>query len=361
MYTWLGNTIKSVLLTLGLGSLALAQYAGPKVTITYWHGFTGPDLPVMEALVKKFNETHPNIEVKAQAIPWGNLFQQLEPAVAAGRAPEVAVLNEDVITRFIARGVVQELTPEMLRSVGLDKNRFYKSLWEVADYKGRSYGVPIHSVTLVMYYNKDLFAKAGFDPNKPPRTRGEFLEATRRLTVDRNGKYPGEAGFDPNGLQQWAVGIPTPWMGGTIAFSVALQNGIQWVDSTQTKATFNSVAGVETFQFLVDLVKRYQISPANATEQSEINAFRAGKAAMNFNGVWMLSQYRGQQGLNFGIAPFPQLGTRCYAVWGGSSHMVLPVQRNLDRNKQLAALTFINWMTSPEQNLTWTTAGGLPT
>ena len=65
-------------------STAHAEYTGPKVEITYLHGFTGPDRPIMEQLVKKFNESHPNIEVKATAQPWGTTWQQLRssPVVA---------------------------------------------------------------------------------------------------------------------------------------------------------------------------------------------------------------------------------------------------------------------------------------
>lgn len=345
-------------LVLSLGA-ALAQ----KTTIEYWHGFTGPDLPVMEKLIADFNASHPDVEVKAQAIPWGNLFQQLEPAVAAGKAPDVVGLNEDVITNFILRGAVQEMTPDMLSANGIDGSRFYPGLWQTGMVDGKVYGVPIHSVMLVMYYNKDLFQKAGLDPENPPQTREAYLDAARKLTVDTSGRHPGDDGFDPNNLAQWAAGIPTPWMGGTIAYSVAAQDGVTFVGSKDDgyPANFDSAQGQEAVQFLVDLVRKEHVSPSDATEASEIDAFRGGKAAMNFNGVWMLSQYQGQDGLNFGVAPFPNLGTGDYKVWAGSTHLAMPKQRKPDPAKEKAAMEFIAWITSPEQNLTWTTAGSLPT
>ena len=349
--------IAAIVAGLALGGTALAQ-----VEITYWHGFTGPDLPVMEELVAEFNATHPDIHVTAQAIAWGPLFQQLEPAVAAGQAPDVVALNEDVITGFILRGAVAEMTPDMLAAAGVEGERFFPSLWETGVVDGKVYGVPIHSVMLVMYYNKDLFEEAGLDPDDPPSNREEFLEAATALTVDANGNHPGDPGFDPSSLQRYAVGIPTPWMGGTIAYAVAAQNGVTFVGSADEgyAPTFDSEAAQEAVQFLVDIGSDHHFGPTDATEGSEIDAFRQGVAAMNFNGVWMLSQYR-DAGLDFGVAAFPQLGTERYATWGGSSHLVLPVQRNPDPAKVEAAMTFIGWMTQPEQNLKWTTAGGLPT
>ncbi|WP_034337790.1 ABC transporter substrate-binding protein [Deinococcus misasensis] len=349
----------TLILALAAASTAHAEYTGPKVEITYLHGFTGPDRPIMEQLVKKFNEAHPNIEVKAQAQPWGTTWQQLAPLVASGRAPDVVVINEDQITGFVARGAVTPLTAADLKAGGINKASFYQPLWKTADYKGRSYGVPIHSVALAMYYNKDLMKKYGI--SKVPTNRAEFLAAAKACTVDKGGKNPGEAGFDPKNLQTWGNGVVNGWMGGTIAYSVLRQNGVNLVDK-DLNAAFATPAGQEAIQFLVDQINKYQTSPANATEQSEINAFRQGKTCFNFNGVWMLEQYKGQDGLNFGIAPFPQLGTKMKAAWGGSSHLTLPKQRaNYDKNKRLAALEFIGWMTQPAQNLFWTQAGGLPT
>lgn len=352
--------LRTTILALGL---ALAGSATAQIELSYWHGFTGPDLPVMEGLIADFNASHPGIEVTAEPIPWGNLWQQLEPAVAAGRAPDVVAVNEDVITGFILRGALAEMTPEMLASAGVEAERFFGPLWETGIVDGTVYGVPIHSVMLVMYYNKDLFEAAGLDPNDPPSNREEFLAAARAITVDGAGRSPGDEGFDPSNLERWGAGIPTPWMGGTIAYAVAAQNGVTFVEGADAdyQPNFDSEAAAEAIQFLVDIAGVHGVGPADATEGSEIDAFRQGRAAMNFNGVWMLGQYQGQPDLNFGVAPFPRLGTERDATWGGSSHLALPRQRNADPAEQEAAMAFISWMTQAEQNLTWTSAGGVPT
>jgi multiple sugar transport system substrate-binding protein len=349
-----------------LGTLLVAVFitaVAAQTELTYWHGFTGPDLPLMEQLIADFNAQHPDIVVRGEAIPWGNIWQQLEPAVAAGRAPDVVAVNEDVVTGFILRGALAELTPDALAAADIDADRFYGPLWETGTVDGAVYAVPVHSVMLVMYYNRELFEAAGLDPDSPPRTREEYLDAARALTRDTAGRAPGEAGFDPANLASWGAGIPSPWMGGTIAYAVAAQNDVTFVEDADAdyEPNFDSPEAQEAIQFLVDLVRVHGVSPANATEGSEIDAFRQGQAGMNFNGVWMLSQYQDQPGLDFGVAPFPQLGTERYATWGGSSHLAMPRQRSADPAKQEAAMRFIGWMTQPEQNLFWTAAGGLPT
>jgi multiple sugar transport system substrate-binding protein len=348
---------------LAVALVALLASAAAQIQLTYWHGFTGPDMPLMERLVAEFNAQNPDIVVRAEAIPWGNIWQQLEPSVAAGRAPDVVAVNEDVVTGFILRGALAEMTPDALAAAGIDPGRFFGPLWETGVVDGKAYAVPVQSVMLVMYYNKDLFAEAGLDPENPPSTRDEYLAAARALTRDTAGRAPGDAGFDASNLARWAAGIPSPWMGGTIAYAVAAQNGVTFVDGADDgfRPNFDSPEAQEAIQFLVDLVRVHGVSPANATEGSEVDAFRQGQAAMNFNGVWMLSQYQGQPGLNFGVAPFPQLGTERYATWGGSGHLAMPRQRRADPERQAAALRFIGWITEAEQNLFWTAAGGLPT
>lgn len=354
------NKVLVSLVTLGLlgSSTSLAQYSGPRVTLRYNHGHTGPDLPTMQKLIAAFNASHPNIVIQAEAIPWSTLIQQLPAQVASGRAPDIAGANEPDISNLATRGVITELTPAMLSSARIDPKRFFPALLNTGSYNGRVYGLPHYSAAFVMYYNRDLMARMGV--TKAPATRAEFLAAAQRCTTDTSGRRPGQAGFDASKLATWGMGVPTPWVGGTIAYSVLIQNGGALTDRAGNP-TLDTAAARNALTFLTDLVTRYRVSPTGATEASEQTAFRQGKTCFNIGGNWLLDQYRGQTGLNFGIAPFPQLGTVREAAWGGSGYVVLPRQpANYDANKRAAALEFMGWLTSPAQNLTWTTAGSLP-
>lgn len=353
-------SVTALLLAAGLGGVAAAQtstYRGPKVTLTYLHGFTGADRPVMERLIAQFNAAHPNIEVKAQAQPWGTTWQQLPSLVASGRAPDIVVINEDQITNFIARGAVSPLSDAELRAAGIQKSRFYGPLFKTADYEGKSYGVPISSVAYVMFYNKDLMKKAGV--TKVPTTRAELLAAARTCTTDRAGRKPGQAGFDPKNLDTWGISLYNNWVGARMAYAAILQNGGSLVDKN-LNASFNSPQAVEAVQFLVDLVQKHNVARPNSTEEAELAAFSQGKVCFFPSGQWYLDRFESQK-MNFGVAFVPRIGSKQDAAWGGSSHMTLPRQRaGYDPNKRQAALTFINWMTSPAQNLTWTETGSLP-
>ncbi|ADV66112.1 ABC transporter substrate-binding protein [Deinococcus maricopensis] len=349
----------TLMLTAAAGT-ASAAYSGPKVSLTFLHGFTGADRPVMERLISQFNTSHPNIQVRAQAQPWGTTWQQLPSLVASGRAPDVVVINEDQITNFIARGAVSPLTAAELKSAGINTASFYGPLFKTADYEGKSYGLPVSSVAYVMFYNKDLMKKAGLDPNKPPRTREELLKATQACTVDKSGKKAGQAGFDAKNLDTWGISLYNNWVGSRAAYAAILQNGGALTDKSGN-AAFDSPQAVEAVQFLVDLVQKHGVARPNSTEEAELAAFSQGKVCFFPSGQWYLDRFE-QQKMNFGVAFMPRVGTKQDAAWGGSSHLTLPKQRaNYDKNKRLAALEFMNWLTQPAQNLTWTSTGSLPT
>lgn len=341
----------------GAQSSTQSTYTGPKVQLTFLHGFTGADRPVMERLIQQFNASHPNIQVRAQAQPWGTTWQQLPSLVASGRAPDVVVINEDQITNFIARGAVSPLTGAELQAANINKSRYYGPLFQTADYEGKSYGVPISSVAYVMFYNKDLMQKSGV--TKVPTTREEFLKAAQQCTTDRSGKKPGQAGFDPKNLNTWGVSLYNNWVGSRLAYAAILQNGGSLVDKS-LNANFNTPQAVEAVQFLVDLVQKHGVARPNSTEEAELAAFSQGKVCFFPSGQWYTDRFE-QQKMNFGVAFVPRIGKQKDAAWGGSSHLTLPKQRaGYDANKRRAALEFMNWMTAPAQNLTWTEAGSLP-
>ncbi len=342
--------------TVGVVAQTNSSYKGPKVEITYLHGFTGADRPVMEQIVKAFNDAHPNVVVKATGQPWGTTWNQIEPLVAGGKAPDIAVINEDQITRFIARGALDELSAASMKTAGIDKSRFFGPLFATSDYKGKSYGVPVSSVAYVMFYNKALMDKNGI--KAAPKTRAEFAAAAKACTVDKAGKKPGEAGFDAKNLDTWGVSLYNNWVGSRLAYSAILQNGGSLTDKANN-AAFNTPEAVEAVQFLVNLVKD-GVTRGNSTEEAELAAFSQGKVCMFPSGQWYLDRF--EKNPAYGVTFLPRIGTKRDATWGGSSHLTLPKQRaGYDANKRAAALEFINWMTLPAQNLTWTSTGSLPT
>lgn len=68
------------------------DYDGPKVTISFWNGWTGGAAPVLvPKLIEKFNAEHENIVVKDVPMEWADIAKKMPLAVKAGKGPDVSV------------------------------------------------------------------------------------------------------------------------------------------------------------------------------------------------------------------------------------------------------------------------------
>ena len=338
------------------GSEAPTGYTGPKITLTYAHGFTGPDGPIMQVLVNTFNQSHPNIAIEASAVPWGDTFSTLAERVAAGQAPDLVAVTEDQIGYFMASGALQDLTDD-ITAMGVQESEFFPNFVSVVKWQDRQYGLPFSGAAFVMYYDKALLEAAGV--SGVPQTRDDFLAAAQACTVDGAGKHPGDSGFDAASTSTWGLVAPLPWVGGTFAYGLLRGAGGDFVDG-DLNAAFNSPAGQQTAQFMLDLSKTFQVSPPAPTEEVEVGTFQSAKSCFDITGVWKLTDYRNALGEDLGVAFQPEL-TGQQAAWGAAVFMTLPKQGDgYDPNKRAAALEFSHWMASHDAVLSWTESGALP-
>src|SRR6186713_3201562 len=77
------------------------------ITLRYWNGFTGPDGRTMLALVKRFNQENPDVNVIMQRMEWATYYNKLFVAGLGGRAPDVFVSHAMVLPRFIGAGFLR--------------------------------------------------------------------------------------------------------------------------------------------------------------------------------------------------------------------------------------------------------------
>src|SRR5215207_8335016 len=81
------------------------EYAGPKVDLAMWTGFTGGDGDIMRKLVEQFNGEHANVAVAMSVYKWEEYYQKLPAAVASGVGPDIAVMHVDSLATNAARNV----------------------------------------------------------------------------------------------------------------------------------------------------------------------------------------------------------------------------------------------------------------
>lgn len=165
-----------------IASIGTAQAA---TEIQFWHSMEGALGERVNALVKDFNASQSDYQVKASYK--GNYGESMNAGVAAfraGNAPDILqVFEVGTATMMAAKGAIQPVQ-EMSEKVGKPINPA-DFLGAVAGYyssnEGKLISMPFNSSTPVLYYNKDAFKKAGLDAENPPKTWQEVHEAAKKL------------------------------------------------------------------------------------------------------------------------------------------------------------------------------------
>ena len=314
-----------------------------KVVLKYWNGFTGPDGAALEALVKQFNDSHPNIEVQMDIMPWDSLFQKLLTSMTVGGEPDLAAFSFRNMPEYAKAGVLMPLD-DLYGPSGIDPQTLPPAYLDIIKYDGKYYGAPMNFATLMMYYNKDLFKAAGLDPENPPKTWEEWTAAVEKLTKDENGDgKPEQYGLvlaDHETIPMWPILV---W-----------GNGGKYISDDGAKSMLDDPKTIEAFQLWGEMVAKQGISPVGLTGGEADKLFETGKAAMEMNGPWMTGGYT-KAGLNYDVAPIP-------AGPGGqvtlADAVVMVVNKNTKHKE--AAYEFIKFWNSKETQAAWSLGTGFP-
>jgi len=187
-----------------------------------------------------------------------------------------------------------------------------------------------------MFYNKDLFEKAGIEPpGTEPWTSEQFNDALTKLEA----------------INVTPVSIGTAFQAATLFQALIRQYGGALTDPEGTTATYNSDAGVKALEKVKELRDKY--SPdISGTGDPEVNVFKQGNVGMTFHGPWWISDLSKLDWVGF--APLPTIGDQP-ATWGGSHQLALTTD---DPTTQAAAAVWIKWLS--DNSAGWAKAGQVP-
>jgi len=261
---------------------------------------------------EKFQGENPNIEWVQVEQPEGvSRLEQLMALVAAGTPPDCARVESDVYRTFCKYGLLLPISDRIAADPELSKPDYWIQPQERdrCEYEGEWYGIGSCWVAPHFYYNKELFDELGVEPpsNDPDEAWewDEFLGIARQLTVDTNGKHPGEAGFDVDSVDRWGIYWPTWW----IPMHAAVQsNGVDWVDPETGKIVLDKPAAMEAFQRIADLTLVHQVAPSAASFEAlgmaETEFLATKRVALYNTGSWSLNWlWEIEGGIGTGVLP----------------------------------------------------------
>ncbi|MBC7725964.1 MAG: extracellular solute-binding protein [Burkholderiaceae bacterium] len=281
-------TVGAIALT-GCASAGGGGSTDSRGDITIWYSNNEQEVAWGKQMVEAWNADHPDEQITGQEIPAGKSSEEvIGAAITAGNAP-CLIYNTapSAVGQFEKQGGLVDLST-LDGGAAYIKERTGDTAAQYENADGDYFQMPWKSNPVVIFYNKDMFAAAGLDPESPKlSTYADFL-ATSKTLVD--------AGVAPNAI------LPAPtseFFQSQFDFYplyAAETGGSQLVEDN--KATFADQAGYDVADFWASLYR----DGLSSQEQFQGDSFADGAAAMAIVGPWAVSVYKD---VNWGAVPVP--------------------------------------------------------
>lgn len=277
--------------------------------ITVQVGADPEEAAVYRSLVTAYREAGGG-EVELVAVARDDHLTRLSTAFASGDVPDVFLINYRQYAPFVQRGAVHPVGP-LLERERVDLAGYYPEPLRAFTYDGALQCMPQNISSLVVYWNRGLFTRAGVAAPKAGWTWDDFVRTARALTT---GGVKG-VGIDPSIVRM----APFVWSsGGTIVDD----------EANPTRTTLHEPAARGALDAVVDLIgtgatpTKEQLAAQGIEEQ-----FMTGKLAMFLSSRVEVPALREQRGLDFDVAGLPVMGepasvlhSDAYCVSSGSGN-----------------------------------------
>jgi len=294
-----------------LGFTACASGSGAtggdgKTTIVWnmWAGDTASEQKLKDQMAVAQKLVGDDITIELQTAPWADYFTKLNTNMASGKVACVTGMNGQRLGGYTQ--AFDELTDADLSTMGISRDAYNPAALSVMENGGKLYGLPYDTAAMLLFYNADLFAKAGAPVPTNDWTIDDFEKAASEITAKAGAK-----GF--------AVSVDEfQWLSLPMA-----QTGLQPVDDSGALDLTNP-SFVEAATRYGDLVTKLGVSdavPSASDSAWTTTQFQNGKAAMIIEGTWMASSLTSSSlGFSAGAVRIPQGPKGAYGVVLGSGY-----------------------------------------
>jgi multiple sugar transport system substrate-binding protein len=336
------RTILFALLTVAL-SIALIgcqpKATGPATVRVLTMEQAGPTVDEMNAIVAKFNEANPEIQVEIEYVSYDALHDKITTAMASTPPAYDVFLADDIwYAEFAKAGYVLDATNRVTEDM---RSKIFPAAWDITTVDGKVYGMPWLLDEKYFYYNEDLLQQAGI--SAPPATWEELLDQAKILK------------------EQGVVEYPIVWSWGQYEAAICdwvtllYGNGGSLVDASGAPA-FNDAKGVATLEWMLKTIDDGYTNPSSVSyvEEDVRNVFSQGKAAFATNWLYMYDLVNFQEAesqvtgkIKMSLMPaFQDSGVQSSSINGSMGFSVAATSASPD-----AAWKYIEFLTSePIQN-----------
>jgi multiple sugar transport system substrate-binding protein len=256
------------------------------------------EIKAFRNVITAFKEQEPDISVKLiEASDRDDLLARLSTSFAGGTPPDVFLLNYRFYGQFASRDVLEPIQDRLDDSDAFEEDDFYPQALE-AFRDGQLVCVPQNISSLVVYFNRDLFRKAGVPEPNEGWTWNEMVQKAVRLTNDADGDGNIDVyglGVDPEIIRL----APFIW-----------SNGGELVDDEEspTRLAIDSPEAQGAMQAFFDLRDKHLVIPSDEEREAEDEEtrFLNGRLAMCMNSRRVTPSFRTIKTFDWDIAALPK-------------------------------------------------------
>jgi sn-glycerol 3-phosphate transport system substrate-binding protein len=291
----------------------------------------------MKELIDRFNGAQAAVTVTpVYTGSYDDTNLKTRAAIKAGKPPGAVIMSANFVREYVINGDVDPFDP-IIEKAGKTPAEYFDAFWPAlkpnAVIDGKIYGIPFQNSTPLLYYGVDAFRDAGLNPDKPPATWTEWVAAAKALTK-------------PSG-ERWGLMFPGTYdYCGWITSGLVMANGGQYFNHDYGGEVFyDAPSSLGALKLLDTMVNQAKVIPPGVADANGCtSAFFAGRTGMMILSTGSLSFVRDNMKKPYRVAFMPK-SMRNAAPIGGAS-LILPKGNTPER--QAAAWTLINWLTSPE-------------
>ena len=292
---------------------------------------------LMRNLLVSFEKQQPNLPYKYEPIP-GNYSEKIQLMLGTHQPPDLFWIKDYSSPAFLRFDALAPLDDYLQKDSAFTVNDFFPLFRDAYKYKGKYYGFAKDFNVYVLFYNQEMFAKAGI--TAPPTNWQELEAVAKKLTKDTNG----DGKIDQYGL------VIEPVIEMLIPF--VQQNGGE-LQAANGDPKVTEPAFIEALDFYHGLYKnKIATIPTDVGAGWNGDAFGRKNAAMVISGGWLIPYLKeGYPAIKYGVAPLPQ--GKVKSTMAFSTAYVIPKEAKYPDN----AWKMLSYFVGKEGMTQWTKTG----
>ncbi len=289
-------------------------------------------------IIEEFNNSQDSVYCEGSYQgSYGHMMQKLLVAVSTGNQPVLAQIEQSLASRVVEYGTVMSMDSLLESDKDLSRDDFIQPILASCIYNDKVYAIPTNTSNINLFYNRDIFRRAGLDPDKPPRTWNEVEEYSRIIKRELGPDY---YGLNLH-IEDWDLEAFTWQWGG----KVISENG--------DEILMNNEPGLEALSFLRRMIDEELFCISYG---KDVYQFFSGQAAMANKSCaaleWLLKTSSFPDDLD--LAEYPYAKVNINPIGGANVYMF----KGKTRDEYEAAWAFIKYWLSRDVQIRWSMGSG---